>query len=499
MSVVVEDPLVGYSAGGYRIEKLLGAGGMGLVYQARHQLIDRRFAVKVLRPEVADDAELARNFVREAQTLSALKHPNIIDIVGFGPLPDGREYMVMEFLEGRSLEQELTERPMPLDRALLVAEQVLSALAAAHAVDVIHRDLKPGNVFLALGSGGVETVKLLDFGLAKQQPVALTNLAAERAPADAGQSVVAGTPEYVAPEQALGQGASPKSDLYSFGIMFFEMLTGRLPFVPGLEVVDRISALLRAHLYEEAPALEAVGVKVPDALSRLIRELLAKRPEERPVSAAAVRDRVADLRQLLRTPSVPAMPVVVADDEAALAIGRERRRRAVFIPLLLLLIVLLGAALWFITGPTTPPPAVPPTAARPAPQPPPLDDLEALRRLEAERAAAAAAATPPPAPKVEPPPPVEPPPAPVVEKVKRPQTVMNLDKSDCEPDDRWRAAAHRHVQELQQLAASGEGAHWAEFEKLEPRLSADIDAAGTGPACDAVEQQIRRLAIRWKK
>ena len=493
MSVVVEDPLVGYSAGGYRIERLLGAGGMGLVYQARHERIDRRFAVKVLRPEVADDAELARNFVREAQTLSALKHPNIIDIVGFGPLPDGREYMVMEFLEGHTLEEEMSKGALPLERALFLAEQVLNALAAAHSVDVIHRDLKPSNVFLAIGSGGVETVKLLDFGLAKQQPVALTNLAAERTQPEAGKSAVAGTPEYVAPEQALGQGASPKSDLYSFGVMFFEMLAGRLPFNPGAEVIDRISALLRAHLYEEAPELHAVGLKVPDALSRLLKELLAKRPEERPVSAASVRDRVADLRQLFRKPSVEALPVVPlplttpVDDMRALR--PSRARPAVLIPLLLVVLLLLGLALWFVTPATPAPVAVTapaPAVVTPAPSPS-TDELEALRRLEAAQQ------------KPTTPPPVEPPPAPPVVVTRKPTTVMALSKSDCEPDDRWRSAARRHVQELQQLAASHDGAHWSEFESLEPQLSAAIDGATTGAQCDAVEQQIRRLAIAWKK
>ena len=165
------DPLVGREVGGYVIEKALGEGGMGLVYQARHPFLGRRFAVKVLRPELAADEKLSSNFVREAQTLSGLKHPHIIDIVGFGPLDGQRQYMVMEFLEGSTLEAELEEHgALPVHRVLELSEEILDGLEAAHSIDVIHRDLKPSNVFLARVSGGTQVVKLLDFGLAKLQP-----------------------------------------------------------------------------------------------------------------------------------------------------------------------------------------------------------------------------------------------------------------------------------------------------------------------------------------
>ncbi|MFT3836954.1 MAG: serine/threonine-protein kinase [Myxococcaceae bacterium] len=229
--------LLGQNVGGYVVEALLGVGGMGLVYQAKLSVIARKFAIKVLRPEAAQDPVVAANFIREAQTLSQLKHPHIIDIVGFGQLDEKRQYMVMEFLEGKTLADELEEKGALLpSRALELADDMLDALEAAHSVEVIHRDLKPGNVFLAKVSGGTEVLKLLDFGLAKQQPVEL----AENTVSEAGKSVVAGTPEYIAPEQARGLGARKHSDLYSFGVMLYEMLTGHQPFEVGPDSADRV-------------------------------------------------------------------------------------------------------------------------------------------------------------------------------------------------------------------------------------------------------------------
>lgn len=305
------DPLVGISVGGYCIERLIGEGGMALVYQARHQVIDRRFAVKVLRPEVAADGTLARNFLREAQTLSTLRHPNIVDIVGFGPLPDGRQFMVMEFLEGITLEQEMAKGRLTLDRALFVADQVLKALEAAHSVEVIHRDLKPANVFLSRGSGGVEVVKLLDFGLSRQQPVSMGGL--RLLGTQEACTMVAGTPEYVAPEQALGGAPDKSSDLYTFGVMLFEMVTGRLPFEPGPLALDRVGELLQAHTHQKAPSPETLGLTLPHDLSVLLRELLEKKPSARPAAAAVVRVRLAQVRtaesrRFIKAPSRPAAP-----------------------------------------------------------------------------------------------------------------------------------------------------------------------------------------------
>lgn len=368
------DPLIGVSVSGYRIERLIGEGGMALVYQARHEVIDRRFAVKVLRPEVAADELLAKNFLREAQTLSALRHPNIVDIVGFGPLPDGRQAMVMEFLEGLSLEQEMAKGRLTFDRALFVADQALKALEAAHSVEVIHRDLKPANVFLAHGSGGVEVVKLLDFGLSRQQPAPMGT----RAGAQEARSLVAGTPEYVAPEQALGGLPDKSSDLYSFGVMLFEMLTGRLPFEPGPLAIDRVSELLQAHANQKAPSPEALGVALPHEVSVLLRELLEKRGSARPAGASVVRVRLAqaraaEARRFVKAPSRPIALAVPAPQQrpylplvgliahaTKVAAPRSPGRKVLMTVLLTLLaIAVIGAMAWIsvITqAPDLPPP-----------------------------------------------------------------------------------------------------------------------------------------------
>ena len=283
------DPLVGQTVGGYLVVEPLGAGGMGLVYRARHPLLNRSFAIKVLRPEIANDAVSSSNFVREAQTLSSLKHPSIIDIVGFGPMSDGRHYMVMEFLLGRTLERELAEDGhLDAERALKLSDEILDALSAAHSVEVIHRDLKPSNVFLEKVSGGREVIKLLDFGLAKQQPIALT---ATEAGVD-GASAIAGTPEYISPEQSVGRAASTQSDLYSFGVMLFEMLTGSLPFKPDptLEKNPRALELMTRHVHLAPPTLQegAPHLRFPEGLAGIVADLLQKDPFGRPSSATPV-------------------------------------------------------------------------------------------------------------------------------------------------------------------------------------------------------------------
>lgn len=479
-SVVLADQLIGMVVGGYRIETLLGEGGMGLVYQARHELIDRRFAIKVLRPEVADDVAMVKNFLAEAQTLSAIKHPNIIDIVGFGLLPDGRQYMVMEYLEGRTLEQEMADGRLSLERVFYLAEQTLSALTAAHSVEVIHRDLKPSNVFLAKGSGGIEVVKLLDFGLARHQPVALAGLGA----VNAGVSMVAGTPEYVAPEQAQGGMPEKSSDLYAFGAMLFELVTGQLPFKQAPDAPDRIAALLHAHATQRAPTPAAVGVEVPAELSELLAELLQKNPADRPISADVVRLRVESMRQSLPAAQRPISLVVRSPTSTARLASPARRWPvsaavvaliAIFVPLVILLGSGSGSAAVTQGRSELPLPA--------APVVPPV--------------------LPPPAPVevVESPPPPAPAPLPVAPEAppKRARTrpaPLEM-KSGCTPDARWRAASSINIQELQQLAAN-EPAHWSDFEKLEPALANAVNSASTDEQCEAVDRQIRKLARAWR-
>ncbi len=471
-SVVLQDQLIGMAVGSYRIESLVGAGGMGLVYRARHELIDRCFAIKVLRPEVADDVAMVKSFLTEAQTLSAIKHPNIIDIVGFGLLPDGRQYMVMEYLEGHTLEQELAAGRLSLERVLFVGEQILCALHAAHSVEVIHRDLKPSNVFIAKGSGGSEVIKLLDFGLSRYQPVAFSS--GTGAPA---VSMVAGTPEYVSPEQAIGSAPDTASDLYSFGAMLFELVTGRLPFEPGLELPNRVGALLYAHATERAPSTGQFDATVPTALGELVAQLLEKKPSARPASAEEVRQRLENLRRDLA--AVRPIQLVVRSPEsiARLAMPPRRWRAAaaltalmVFVPLAILLGSGSGSAA--ATPQLNQVPAAAPVEVAELP-PTPVEEIpEVLAPVPAS---------------------VEPVALPRRTRARPPPPVTT--HSECTPDARWRAAALSNLQELQQLAAQD---HWAEFERLEPALANAVSSASTGTQCEAVERQIRKLARAWR-
>lgn len=486
------DPLVGREVGGYVIEVALGEGGMGLVYQARHPFLGRRFAIKVLRPELAADRLLSSNFVREAQTLSGLKHPHIIDIVGFGPLDDQRQYMVMEFLDGRTLEAELAEQgTLSVARVLVLAEQILDGLEAAHSIDVIHRDLKPSNVFLARISGGAQVVKLLDFGLAKLQPQAL---AGTEAVAPAAHSTIAGTPDYIAPEQALGRGVSKLSDLYSFGAMLFELLTGAKPFAAAPGAADPIRELLRHHLETRAPEL---GEAFPEDLGRLVAELLEKDPTKRPQSAQLVRQRLRRLgRELQREETrqapnpfltrEPGPTPAPAPEPEPLLLAQPPRRLP--LPLLSgLVLVLLGAVL-LVGGRPAP-------EKEPPPPPPPQLPLAPLA-VAVPEAAPLSAAPPPVLDELEPLPtalrPVAPRPRPP-----RPAPVSAKDPgagpASCEPDERWRTAARAHLQELQQLAAS-DARRFARFEQAEGALTSAIGAAATSAQCAAVDRQIQQLA-----
>ncbi len=292
----VVDPLIGQQVGEYVVEAPIAAGGMGIVYRAVHPMIGRRVAIKVVRPEMVSDKEQADRFLKEAQALSAIKHRGIIEIIGFGNLPDGRQYMVMEFLEGEPLEAVMVrEGPMSPARALPRVDEILSALSAAHKAGVVHRDLKPSNVFISMQTSGDRTVKVLDFGLAKQAPVVLDGLASQ---VDAKASLMAGTPEYIAPEQAKGLAATPQTDLYCMGVMLFEMLTGELPFA-AQSVVD----LMKKHVYEEPPRLARKANGMPESLDALVAVLLEKDPEKRPASADVARQTVLRIMRELREQS----------------------------------------------------------------------------------------------------------------------------------------------------------------------------------------------------
>ncbi|MFL5356019.1 serine/threonine-protein kinase [Archangium sp.] len=276
-STVRKDILVGQRIGEYVVRRRIGSGGMGVVYEGEHPVIGRKVAIKIIRPDTSEGIR-SRDLVGEARAASAIRHRGIIDIFGFGTLPGIGQYLVMEYLNGRPLDEVIMDRaPMQAAEVIRLITEVLGALSAAHAVGVIHRDLKPGNIFVVLESNGSEYVKVLDFGLAKQGATPHSATPQTRA------SMIVGTPEYMAPEQACGQPVSPRTDLYAVGVILFEMLTGRLPFrgdSPMHVAIQQVQA--------QPPRPSSLVDGLPAELEALILRLLAKEPEQRPASADAV-------------------------------------------------------------------------------------------------------------------------------------------------------------------------------------------------------------------
>ncbi len=276
------DPNLGQTlAGRYLIEAVLGEGGMATVYRARHTLVDRPVAVKILAPSMARNESLRERFRREAKNAAALAHPNVIEIYDHGQTPEGSLFMVMELLEGAPLADHIAQGPIDPGRVVSLGLQMARGLARAHDFEVIHRDLKPENVFVVHAGPGREVVKLLDFGIARSMHDSrLTN---------AGE--IFGTPQYMAPERITTIDAGPAADLYALGVILFEMLAGRLPFES-----EEITGLFIKHLQESPPKLSALVPQCPRRLEALIGQLLAKKPEDRPVDAHQV---IKELQALL--------------------------------------------------------------------------------------------------------------------------------------------------------------------------------------------------------
>src|SRR5690554_3636145 len=253
-------------AGRYRLEARLGEGGMGVVYRARHVLIERIVALKLIRPDLKEETHLRAWMLREARAANRVDHAHIVDIHDVGETEEGELYLVMEYLLGRSLASEIAKGPMPIARAVDILEQMIAALSRAHDLGVIHRDLKSDNIMLTARGGRQDYVKILDFGLA-----ALT-----RDPRLAPKGAVFGTPEYMSPEQARGEDAASTSDLYALGILFYEMCTGRLPFRSG----DR-ETLLEMQRSAPPPTPRSLRPDLPEKAEEILLKLLAKDPKDR--------------------------------------------------------------------------------------------------------------------------------------------------------------------------------------------------------------------------
>jgi serine/threonine-protein kinase len=274
---VSRDVLVGKQIGDFVVKRRVGAGGMGIVYEGEHPIIGRKVAIKILRPEFSE-GHGARDLIAEARAASAIRHRGIIDIFGFGTIPHIGQYMVMEYLEGTPLDEVIAQRaPMLELEVIALLDELLGALGAAHSAGVIHRDLKPGNIFVISDSTGNESVKVLDFGLAKRSEVPNGTSPQTRA------SMIVGTPEYMAPEQATGNAVGPHTDLYSVGVIAFEMLTRRMPFLGPTAMAIAIQ-----HVQARPPA-PSEFVDLHPELDGLVLRLLSKTAAQRPASAEAVR------------------------------------------------------------------------------------------------------------------------------------------------------------------------------------------------------------------
>ncbi len=303
--VEVSDPRIGKLVGGrYHLDAVLGEGGMATVFRAHHTVINRIVAVKLLHPHIAKDKRIRERFAREARSAAAIAHPNVIEIYDFGDTEEGIPYLVMELLEGEPLRKLVDRGPMPLALAVDIGIQLLRGLARAHDLGVAHRDLKPENAFFQQRADGTTVAKLVDFGIAHARGDArLTDIGA-----------IIGTPQYVAPERLKGTESGAPADLYSFGVMLFEMVTGQLPFR-----ADGLPGWIMMHLETPPPRPSALRPDLPPELEAIILELLAKEPKDRPVDARAVIDALERLRPALGPLPVSPAPATRSDAPTELA------------------------------------------------------------------------------------------------------------------------------------------------------------------------------------
>ncbi|WP_394820532.1 serine/threonine-protein kinase [Pendulispora albinea] len=275
----------GFMVGEYRIEGKIGEGGFGSVYRAVHPLIGKTAAIKVLSRQYSSNPQVVSRFIAEARAVNQIRHRNIIDIFSFGALDDGRQYFVMELLDGMPLDRYLKDEKGRLspEEAIPILRGVARALDAAHLTGILHRDLKPENIFLSFDEDGRPFPKLLDFGIAK-----LVGAAKSGVDLKTRTGTPMGTPYYMSPEQCRGKEVDHRTDIYSFGVLTHELLTGDVPF-QGADVVE----LLMKQTREPPPPMSSMCAAVPAALDAPVLQMLAKEPEGRPASVGAALDALA--------------------------------------------------------------------------------------------------------------------------------------------------------------------------------------------------------------
>jgi serine/threonine-protein kinase len=282
--------LIGCTVGDFAIEAVLGGGSFGTVYRGRQLGLDRRVAIKIPSMRIAADPVQARRFAREARAAARVVHPGVVAIYAVGELDDGRPYLAMQLIDGEPLDRIFDHGPVAPARALAIARAIASALAETHTAGVVHRDLKPSNIMWRRDRHGDDLITLVDFGIAVGRP---GNADATRLTT----SGLIGTPHYMSPEQAHGEHVDGRADLYALGCVLFELVTGTTPFDgAGFEV-------LLAHLGRPAPLASARNPSVPDVVDRVIAQLMAKKPDDRPPSADAVVAMIDDALELLGRPN----------------------------------------------------------------------------------------------------------------------------------------------------------------------------------------------------
>lgn len=289
-----QDPLVGQTLDEkYRIERRLGEGGMGAVYRARHLQMDRPVAIKVLHENLVEDEAARIRFQREARAAVRLKHQNAIAVSDFGETSDGYVYIVMELLEGPTLREILAkEAPIETARAISIMLQASAAVAVAHEAGIIHRDLKPANIIVTQRPEVPAVVKVLDFGVAKLAAGTLDDDEGTITLRQAGSFI--GTPRYMAPEQYNGHELTPAADVYSLGVILYEMLTGMAPFT-GSSPVE----IAAKHVNNPPHSPRKIVAAIPEDIERVVLHALEKQPEDRPANGAEFHRELMDTAQRL--------------------------------------------------------------------------------------------------------------------------------------------------------------------------------------------------------
>jgi tRNA A-37 threonylcarbamoyl transferase component Bud32 len=331
----------------YRVVSFLDEGGMGAVYRVEHQHMRKAFALKVLHRSLVNRSEIVARFEREAVAAGSIDHPNVAAATDFGRLPDGSFFLILELVQGRSLRDELQAGGLEPDRASKIVRGIVAGVGAAHARGIVHRDLKPENVMLVDHHGDPDFVKVLDFGIAKVEGLVPPGAGGVATPLTQMGAVI-GTLEYMSPEQALGNPVDVRSDLYSIGVIFYELLAGQCPF-EGSGV-----HLLQQHVLGEVPSLPAQVVATLDPrVAGIVRKLLAKQPEHRFATAAelaAALGEIAAPRRVVVSPPPPPMPPGVRDRVHGLAgltrvFAQAPLAVRLGVPALVLAIAAIGVAL----------------------------------------------------------------------------------------------------------------------------------------------------------